>query len=63
MNVASAPGTAPPAVYNYSCHYHDGPNNTFAAIRVIAPQTGDLLYAEFVDGSDPVRKNLSLLFS
>ena len=42
----------PPAqVYNTSCHYHDGPNNTFAALRVIAPQTGDLLYAEFVDGT------------
>ena len=53
MNVASAPGTPPAIVYNYSCHYHDGPNNTFAAMRIIAPETGDLLYAEFVDGSDP----------
>ena len=41
----------PPAVqYNTSCHFHDGPNNTFAALRIIAPLTGNLLYAEFVDG-------------
>lgn len=53
MNVASPPNAPPPAVYNYSCHYHDGPNNSFVAMRVIAPETGDLLYAEFVDGHDP----------
>ena len=53
MNVASAPSTPPPIVHNYSCHYHDGPNNSFAAMRIIAPETGDLLYAEFVDGHDP----------
>ena len=53
MNVGSAPGTPPSIKYNVSCHYHDGPNNSFAALRVIAPQTGDLLYAEFVDGNDP----------
>jgi hypothetical protein len=44
MNVASPPGAALPVQYNYSCHYHDGPNNTFVAMRIIAPQTGDLLY-------------------
>lgn len=53
VNVVPPPG-APPAIdYNISCHYHDGPNNSFVAIRIIAPQTGDLMYAEFVNGDDP----------
>ena len=51
--VISPPGALPARAYNISCHYHDGPNNTFAALRIIAPQTGDLMYAEFVDGTDP----------
>ena len=53
MDVGSPPGTPPSVHYNCSCHYHDGPNNSFAAIRVISPKTGDLLYAEFVDGNNP----------
>jgi hypothetical protein len=53
MHMGSAPGTAPSIKYNVSCHYHDGPNNSFVALRIIAPQTGNLLYAEFVDGNDP----------
>jgi hypothetical protein len=44
---------APPAPQNTSCHYHDGANNTFAALRIIAPVTGDLLYSEFFNGRDP----------
>ena len=44
---------APPAPQNISCHYHDSCNNTFAALRIIAPVTGDLLYAEFFNGKDP----------
>merc|ERR1719482_71521 len=33
-------------------HPHDGPNNTFAALRILDGRR-DLLYAEFVDGFDP----------
>jgi N-acetylglucosamine-6-sulfatase len=42
-----------PAPQNATCHWHDGPNNTFSSLRIIAPQTGDLMYAEFVNGHDP----------
>ena len=41
------------APQNISCHWHDGGNNSFSALRVIAPKTGDLMYAEFVDGHNP----------
>lgn len=34
-------------------HYHDGPNNTFAALRVVDGST-DLLYAEFADVTNPL---------
>ena len=53
VNVVSPPDSPPSVDYNISCHYHDSPNNSFAALRIIAPQTGDLLYAEFVDGDNP----------
>lgn len=33
-------------------HWHDGPNNTFSAIRIIS-EDQDLLYAEFADVTDP----------
>ena len=36
-------------------HYHDGPNNTFSALRIIDPAQGmDLLYAEFADVNNPL---------
>lgn len=36
-------------------HWHDGPNNTFSAIRVINATAGiDLLYAEFADVNNPL---------
>lgn len=34
----------PPAPQNISCHWHDGPNNTFSALRIISPKLGDLMY-------------------
>merc|ERR1712070_717385 len=34
-------------------HFHDGPNNTFAALRIIDGKD-DLLYAEFVDVLNPL---------
>ena len=34
-------------------HFHDGPNNTFAALRII-DDTQDLLYAEFTDVNNPL---------
>eukprot|EP00937_MAST-01D_sp_MAST-1D-sp2_P005871 g5871.t1 len=42
---------APPAPQNISCHVHDSGNNSFSAVRIIAPETGDLLFAEFNDGT------------
>ena len=42
-----------PAPQNISCHYHDSSNNSFSAVRIIAPETGDLLFGEFNDGRDP----------
>ena len=46
--------------YGYSAlnktqtHLHDGPKNTFIALRVINPELQtDLLYAEFADVTDP----------
>ena len=41
---------APPAPQNIQCHWHDGGNNSFSALRIISPKLGNLLYAEFVDG-------------
>ena len=36
-------------------HWHDGPNNTFSALRVINATSGvDLLYAEFADVLNPL---------
>ena len=41
-------------------HIHDGPNNTFSAIRVLDPDNGvDLLYAEFCDVNDPLAWNFA----
>lgn len=37
-------------------HYHDGPNNTFAALRIIDGDD-DWLYAEFVDVTNPLAWN------
>ena len=53
VKLTPPPRAAPPTVYNISCHYHDGPNNTFSALRIISPRLGNLMYAEFVDGTDP----------
>lgn len=33
-------------------YYHDGPNNTYSALRIIS-KTEDLLYAEFADVTNP----------
>ncbi len=44
---------APPAPQNISCHWHNGGNNSFSALRIISPTLGSLLYAEFVDGHLP----------
>lgn len=40
------------AAPNWRHHIHDGPNNTFAALRIIDGST-DLLYSEFVDVNNP----------
>ena len=45
-----------PIQFGNQFHAHDGPNNTFAAIRIInstASPAVDLLYAEFFDVNDP----------
>lgn len=50
---APMPTTSSPAV-GPNFHPHDGPNNTFVALRVINATAGrDLLYAEFADVTDP----------
>jgi N-acetylglucosamine-6-sulfatase len=51
-NACSKPMAAP-APQNTSCHWHDSSNNSFSAVRIIAPETGDLLFGEFNDGRDP----------
>mmetsp|Transcript_93642 Transcript_93642/g.180696 ORF Transcript_93642/g.180696 Transcript_93642/m.180696 type:complete len:581 (+) Transcript_93642:35-1777(+) len=40
------------AAHIWQRHIHDGPNNTFAALRIIDGST-DLLYSEFVDVNNP----------
>lgn len=35
-----------------NCHFYDGPNNTFAALRIIDGEQ-DLLYAEFTNVNNP----------
>ena len=50
-NAACSNAMAPPAPQNISCHYHDSSNNSFSAVRIIAPVTGDLLFGAFNDGS------------
>ena len=51
-NACSTPMAAP-APQDISCHLHDGGNNSFSAVRIIAPETGNLLFGEFNDGTDP----------
>ena len=38
---------APPAPQNISCHWHDGGNNSFSALRIISPGLGSLMYGDF----------------
>jgi len=45
--------TAPRSPAHKQHHHHDGPRNTFAALRVIDHQN-DLLYAEFVNVNNPL---------
>lgn len=47
--------STPPSCATY---YHDGPNNTYSAIRVIADHE-DLLYSEFADVTDPLAWNFA----
>lgn len=47
---ACSSAMAPPAPQNISCHFHDSSNNSFSAVRIIAPETGNLLFGEFNDG-------------
>merc|ERR1711871_348531 len=44
--------TSPLRPLKQNHHLHDGPNNTFAALRIIDGEQ-DFLYAEFVNGYNP----------